>query len=425
MDLVLPKSSLVVLIGVSGAGKSTFAARHFRPTEVLSSDRFRALLSDDENDQNVTADAFDVLHYIAGKRLAAGRLTVVDATNVKAEDRAALVALAKQHHLPAVAIVLDLPQRLIQQRTAERQDRDLGPDVTRRQADHLRRTLPELDCEGFSRIHLLHSPEEVDRARVVREPLPSDLRERTGPFDVIGDVHGCRPELESLLGELGYSLVRDADGRAVDAMPPAGRTAVFAGDLVDRGPDTPGVLRLAMGMVAAGHALVVSGNHEYKLIRALDGGKVKLTHGLEKTMSQLGEWDEKFRAEVRDFCAGMVDHYVLDGGNLVVAHAGLPEPYHGRTGGRVRSFALYGDTTGERDEYGLPIRLPWQNDYRGEATVLYGHTPAREHEWTNNTLCLDTGCVFGGRLTALRYPERELVSVPAEQTYHEPKRPFG
>ncbi len=211
---------------------------------------------------------------------------------------------------------------------------------------------------------------------------------------------------------------------AVNAEPPEGRTAVFLGDLVDRGPDSPGVLRLVMGMVAAGHALAVPGNHENKLIRALGGRDVQVSHGLAETLSQLAGEDEAFRQDVAGFCRGLVSHLVLDGGRLVVAHAGLKEAYQGRASGRVRSFALYGDTTGETDEFGLPVRYPWASDYRGRAMVLYGHTPAPDPEWVNNTLCLDTGCVFGGRLTALRYPEKELVSVPAQQVWYKPARPF-
>jgi protein phosphatase len=179
-----------------------------------------------------------------------------------------------------------------------------------------------------------------------------------------------------------------------------------------------------MGMVAAGQALAVPGNHENKLIRALSGKNVQVSHGLAETLGQLAGEDEEFRRQVGEFCRGLVSHLVLDGGRLVVAHAGLKEAYHGRASGRVRSFALYGDTTGETDEYGLPVRYPWAADYRGRAMVLYGHTPVPEPEWVNNTLCLDTGCVFGGRLTALRYPEREIVSVPAERVWYEPAKPL-
>jgi hypothetical protein len=254
--------------------------------------------------------------------------------------------------------------------------------------------------------------------------LHNDRRELTGPFDLIGDVHGCREELELLLVRLGYDIARDEQGRGVDAHHPDGRSVVFLGDLVDRGPDTPGVLRLAMGMVAAGHALCVTGNHEDKLLRALRGRQVKVAHGLAESLAQLDTAGPEFIAAVVRFLDGLVVHYVLDEGRLVVAHAGLKEAYHGRASGRVRSFALYGETTGETDEYGLPVRYSWAAEYRGAATVVYGHTPTPRPEWVNNTICLDTGVVFGGSLTALRYPTRELVSVPARRVYYEPARPL-
>ena len=156
----------------------------------------------------------------------------------------------------------------------------------------------------------------------------------------------------------------------------------------------------------------------------MKGRRVTVSHGLAESLDQLAAEPEEFRAEALAFMDGLVSHLVLDGGRLVVAHAGLKEEYHGRASGRVRSFALYGDTTGETDEYGLPVRYPWANDYRGGAMVVYGHTPIVEPEWVNNTLCVDTGCVFGGRLTALRYPEKELVSVPARQVWYAPVRPL-
>ncbi|MFG2400438.1 polynucleotide kinase-phosphatase [Streptomyces lydicus] len=424
--LPVPDLSLVVLVGATGSGKSTFAARHFKPTEVLSSDFCRGLVSDDENDQSASGDAFDVLHFIAGKRLAAGRLTVVDATNVQSEARAQLVRLAREHDVLPVAIVLDVPEQVCAERNAARADRaGLPRRVIQRHQRELRRSLRHLEREGFRKVHVLRGQEEVAAARVVTERRFNDLRHLTGPFDIIGDIHSCRSELETLLGRLGYGLVRDALGRSVDAVHPEGRTAVFVGDLVDRGPDSPGVLRLVMGMVGAGHALCVPGNHENKLGRYLKGRKVQPTHGLAETIEQLDKEDEAFRAEVGAFIQGLVSHYVLDGGGLVVCHAGLPEKYHGRTSGRVRSFALYGDTTGETDEFGLPVRYPWAEDYRGRAAVVYGHTPTPRAGWLNNTICLDTGCVFGGAMTALRWPERELVDVPAERVWYEPTKPLA
>ncbi|MFE2751860.1 polynucleotide kinase-phosphatase [Actinosynnema sp. NPDC059335] len=424
MELGIPDLCLVVLVGASGSGKSTFARRHFAPTQVLSGDFFRGLVADDENDQSASAAAFEALHFVAGKRLAAGRTTVVDATNVQRADRAHLVELARAHDVLPVAIVLDPPEEVCLARNAARPDRDFGPHVVRRHRAALRKSLKHLGKEGFRRVHVLRSQSEVDEAVIVPEPLLNDRRGETGPFDVIGDVHGCRAELEELLVGLGYALVRDAEGRPVDAVPPAGRRAAFVGDLVDRGPDTPGVLRLVMGMVEAGHALAVCGNHEQKLARALRGRDVQVKHGLAESLAQLAAEPEEFRERVARFCDGLVAHYVLDGGDLVIAHAGLPEKFHGRASARVRAFALYGDTTGETDEYGLPVRYPWATEYRGRATVLYGHTPTPEAEWVNNTLCLDTGVVFGGKLTALRYPEREIVSVAAHRVWYEPVRPL-
>ena len=423
-ELSIPELSLVVLIGVSGSGKSTFARTHFKATEVISSDFCRGIVSDNENDQSATPQAFELLNYIVGLRLAAGRLTVVDATNVQPDARKKLVAVAREYDVLPVAIVLDLPESLCLERNAGRPDRDFGEHVIRRQRDQLRRGLKGLQREGFRTIHTLNSADEVADCVVTRAKLYNDLRHETGPFDVIGDIHGCRAELESLLADLGYELARDEQGRPVGAAHQDGRRAVFVGDLVDRGPDTPGVLRLVMGMVAAGDALCVSGNHENKLLRALRGRNVQVTHGLAESLEQLNAEPEEFRADVERFLDGLISHYVLDGGNLVVSHAGIVERYQGRASGRVREFCLYGQTTGETDEYGLPVRYPWAQEYRGKAIVLYGHTPVPKPEWINNTLCLDTGCVFGGRLTALRYPEREIVSVPAERVYYEPAKPF-
>ena len=423
-ELGIPELSLVVLVGVTGSGKSTFARAHFKPTEVISSDFCRGLVADDENDQSATPAAFELLHYIAGQRLASGRLTVVDATNVQPEARRELVMLARAHDVLPVAIVLDLPEKLCAERNASRPDRDFGPHVLRRQRGQLRRSLAGLKREGFRTVHVLRTPEEVAAATITRTKLFSDLKGEAGPFDVIGDVHGCRAELEQLLTELGYILEHDAAGRPVGARHPDGRRAIFVGDLVDRGPDTPGVLRLVMGMVAAGTAFCVAGNHEVKLLKALRGKNVRRSHGLDASMEQLELQTEEFRAEADRFIDGLIGHYVLDGGRLVVAHAGLIERYHGRASGRVREFCLYGQTTGETDEYGLPVRYPWAQEYRGQAVVLYGHTPVPAAEWLNNTMCLDTGCVFGGRLTALNYPERTTVSVPAARVYHPPARPF-
>ena len=416
--LSIPDLSLVVLIGVSSAGKSTFARAHFPPTQVLSADFFRGLVSDDENSLAATDDAFASLHFVAARRLARGLLTVIDATNVQPEARKPLVELAKRYHAQPVAIVFDLPRALCEERAAERTDRDLPPHVIPRQHRQLRRGLKGLKREGFRRSFALRSPADVARAEVVREKLWPDRREERGPFDIIGDVHGCYAELRALLARLGYRI----SGEKVE---PPGRKAVFVGDLVDRGPNAPGVLALVMHMVASGAALCVPGNHDARLVRALQGRKVQRTHGLEETLAQLAGEPPEFKKKVEAFLGGLVSHYVLDQGALVVAHAGMKEEMAGRASGAVRSFALYGDATGEQDEFGLPVRRDWAAEYRGRARVVYGHTPVARPEWVNNAINIDTGCVFGGELTALRYPELELVSVPSEAQYADPVRPLA
>jgi protein phosphatase len=416
----LPDPCLVVLIGASGSGKSSFARKHFAATEVISSDFCRGLVADDENDQAATQDAFAILHFIAGRRLAQPRFTVVDATNVQREARHPLIELAKQHDLLPVAIVLDPPEAVCQERNRVRPDRAFGPHVVRQQRAHLRRSIRGLQREGFRRVWVASSVEEIDAAEVARAPLWTDRRSEHGPFDIVGDVHGCHAELIELLRELGYAI---GEG-GLTATPPDGRRAVFVGDYGDRGPDTPGVLRLVMGMAHAGHAICLPGNHDIKLVRKLKGRDVQITHGLGETLEQLDREPELFREEVREFLDRLISHVVLDDGRLVVAHAGMKAAYQGRSSGRVRDFALFGETTGETDEFGLPVRLQWAAEYRGRAAVAYGHTPVAEPEWVNNTINIDTGCVFGGRLTALRWPERELVSVPAARTYYEPAKPF-
>lgn len=422
MEIKLPDLSLVVLIGASGSGKSTFARTHFKATEILSSDFCRGLVSDDENDQAATKDAFDVLHYVAGKRLASGRLAVIDATNVQAEARKTLITLAREYHVLPVALVLDMPERLCQDRNASRPDRNFGPHVIRNHVRSLRQSLRGLQREGFRYVHVLSSPEQAANVTITREPLYNNKKGEQGPFDIIGDIHGCFHELHDLLAKLGYAVDQTESGFAV--VPPTGRKAVFLGDLVDRGPRTPDVLRLVMGMVEAGTALCVPGNHDVKLLRKLQGKEVSLKHGLAETVEQLAGETPDFVTSIKKFLDGLVSHYVLDGGRLVVAHAGMRQEMQGRGSGRVRDFALYGETTGETDEFGLPVRYPWAEHYRGQAMVVYGHTPIPKPEWLNNTVNIDTGCVFGGGLTALRYPERELVTVPAKQVYCEPVRPF-
>ena len=403
MKMTIPELSLVVFIGASGSGKSTFARQHFHATEILSSDYCRGLVCDDENDQAATKDAFDILHYIAAKRLAVGRLTVIDATNVRTEDRKPLVSLARQYHCIPVAIVLNLPEPLCHERNQQRSDRQFGSHVVRRQTQNLRKSLRSLKREGFRYVYELTSLEAVNTVEVERQPLWNNRKFERGPFDIIGDVHGCCDELEQLLQTLGYQIIDEVKGSSgfesrslSDTNPapafwqfptyrhPEGRKAVFLGDLVDRGSRILDTLKLVRNMVVAQSALCVPGNHDMKLLRKLKGKNVKVNHGLEQTLAESealpDDLHEAALVEMRQFLDALVSHYVLDGGKLVVAHAGMKAEFQGRGAATVRDFALYGETTGEIDEFGLPMRYNWAAEYRGQAMVVYGHTPVPEPE---------------------------------------------
>lgn len=385
--LTLPELCLVGMVGTTAEATRRFATRAFAPGEVLA-------LPDTPTDDPLRAIADEV-----GARLRRWRLTVVDAGVRAPSVLWPLVSLAHAHNVQPVAILLNVA----------------AADGTRLVTKD-RLMLRELAREGFPYIHVLSEREVLERIQVERALVPPDRRDMTGPFDIIGDVHGCLDELRELLDLLGY--LPDPDGVMRH---PEGRRAVYLGDLVDRGPDVIGTVNLVRRMVEAGTALCVPGNHDDKLLRYLKGHPVRISHGLEDSVAQLralppeerAVWAERYRV----FQEGLASHLVLDGWRLVVAHAGMKEHLQGRVSRRVRDFALYGETTGLVDEFGLPIRGNWAAKYHGPATVVYGHTAIREPSWLNNTVDIDTGCVYGGRLTALRWPERGLVSVPAHRVY--------
>jgi protein phosphatase len=258
--------------------------------------------------------------------------------------------------------------------------------------------------------------------------LFSPALQESGPFDFIGDVHGCFDELHQLLIKLGYQILKthtqSQKNHRYQVTHPDKRIIIFVGDLVDRGPNTPDVLRIVMDMVASGIAVCVNGNHDDKLKRKLQGRDVKIAHGLAESLQQLERESQAFTQEVIQFLDGLISHYILDEGKLVVAHAGIKQHYIGCDSAKIRAFCLYGQTTGAIDEWGLPVRYPWAQDYRGDALIVYGHTPTAEAVWLNNTVNIDTGCVFGGKLTALRYPEKTLVAVPAARVYATPLKPL-
>lgn len=434
MNITIPERALILLIGVSGSGKSTFARQHFRPAEIVSSDHYRAVVADDENDQMATKDAFDLVHQVVDKRLKRSLLTVIDATNVKISDRKRFLEQAQTFNSQAVAFIFDLPIDLLRGRLQTRPDRSFDPEILIRQQARLHQsTQPaQLAAEGFAQVYRFMSADDMARAVITRLSAPAVLTAETGPFDIIGDVHGCYDELTLLLEKSGYvgfpvrSSGSDSGSDVLDYVHPVGRKLVFVGDLVDRGPDSVRVLRQVMALVRQGVALCVPGNHDDKLLRKLYGRNVSMDYGLAETWVQLSKQPPAFLAEVETFLASLPYFLQLDNGKLLVAHAGLDERMQrpGANPKAVKAFCLFGPTTGETDALGLPVRIDWAATYVGSAMVVYGHTPVGEARSINNTVNIDTGCCFGGKLTVLRYPERELLSVDAFSQYAIPKRNF-
>lgn len=414
----IPEFCLVAMVGGTSSGKTSFALRHFKPTEVLSSDFFRGMICDDENSQSVSGDAFDLLYYAANKRLNNGKLTVIDATNIQQNARKQVIDLAREQNVHAAAIVLNLPEEILQERNKARPERNFPERVIRQHCRDVKRSIKGLKREGFRFVYVINSLDQLENAEVIRTKLWNDKRDEHGPFDIIGDIHGCCDELELLLRKLGYVKT---DGVYAH---PDGRKAAFLGDFCDRGNRNADVLRLVMDMVRSGNAIAVPGNHDVKLLKHLRGKSIAMTHGIDKTIAEIDAQGDAFKSEAAEFIDSLISHYVLDDGKLVIAHAGLKQEYIGRGSARVREFCLYGETTGETDSYGLPVRLDWAADYRGRGTVVYGHIAGKEVKSQNNTFCIDTGCVFGGKLTAFRYPEKEIVDVDARQQYYEPVKPL-
>ncbi|MCZ6695451.1 MAG: AAA family ATPase [Acidobacteria bacterium] len=410
------------MVGVAGSGKTTLCRRHFSATQIVSTDECRALLSDAAADQSVSDAAFRLAHLIVDERLRLGRLTVFDATSVQARHRRDLLDIAARHHLPVVAVLLDVPVSIALEQDRRRAGRSVGRRIIQWQARALDSGRASLRREGFSDVHRIRSSRAADQVTFEIRPLSCDRREEAAPFDIIGDVHGCADELIMLLRRLGYrrrsarSAFRHGDGRR----------AIFLGDLVDRGPRIVDAVQIVDRMMEEGSAFSVPGNHDVALLQSLHGRPRSPGPGLQISLGQIGALPagarRRFVARFAAFVGALPPHLVLDGGRLVVAHAGLRGEYIGRESAEVRRFALHGETTGDVDRYGLPVRVNWAAGYRGRATLVYGHTPVVKPEFQNNTVNIDTGCVYGGRLTALRYPEMKTLGVTAARAYYRSPR---
>ena len=425
-EITVTEPGLVLLVGATGSGKSTLASRLFKPTETVSLDRCRELVADDPDEGSATPAAATVAEAIIEARLRRRLLTVVDATNVRNEDRRRWIAAAERTHTLVTAIVLDPGPGFCHRAGKDRAGRRYNPKAVEQHHALLRRDQRKLNkANGIRHTYWLSSPEEIEGASLVRRRTYNDLRDVHGPFDVIGDIHGMTDELEALLAKLGWSVMWNGEGEARSASlsHPEGRKLVFVGDACDRGPRSRDALLLMRGAVQSGVGYAVASNHDARVSRWLRGNQVSETGGIETTQAEFAGTSEEYRKSFGEFLDALPAHYVFDGGRLAVAHAGLEEAMLLGASKPMREFAVYGPKTapvgGEKAE-----RVDWAADYRGKTAIVYGHVACDEATWFNNTICIDTGAVYGGDLTALRWPERELVSVRASAAYADLEKPL-
>ena len=230
-------------------------------------------------------------------------------------------------------------------------------------------------------------------------------------IDILGDIHGCFTEFQQLTIQLGYSWESGVP------IHPDGRILGFVGDLTDRGPKSLQVMEVIYELVIIQKkALYAPGNHCNKLYRYFSGNQVTVSHGLETTVAEYETLPTREQKKIRKKFMDLYEYsplYVItDDENLIIAHAGIRKDYIGKSSKKVKTFVLYGDIKGAKHPDGSPIRRDWAQYYDGKPWIIYGHTPVKEPRQVHHTYNIDTGCVFGGKLTAFRYPEFELVSSP-------------
>ncbi|WP_180230100.1 polynucleotide kinase-phosphatase [Bacillus sp. AFS073361] len=437
----LPYAGIVLIVGPSNSGKTTLLNRlvhekKIQVSEVVSSDQFRVLVSDvefitwnqrpkDEADvlfdeyYRISNEAFDAMEYLIGKRCRLNKLTIIDATHLKEEDRERYLRLGKKYHVPVIAIVLNVTEKEILSRDKER-DFPRGKNRLKQQYQHFKRTLRFIKKESFHRTYILDEREleALDIGRLAN----SFFIDVGNGIDFIGDIHGCFEEFIELITKLGYE--ENEEGLFHH---PEGRRILSLGDVMSRGPRSLETMQFFKKHVDAGIAYMIDSNHGWKIARWLDGRKVNLAHGDEKVEAEFLEYErelgkeatEQLRADLKELLLASKSHLVIqkNGVNVAVAtHAGIRDGYIGKQSQRISDFCRYGDSEGI-DENGKPRRKDWTIDHRSQELIIWGHDPKPQPLLVNNTLNIDQGVVFGGRLTAYRFPEKQFVSVAAKQDY--------
>ncbi|UII56565.1 polynucleotide kinase-phosphatase [Cytobacillus spongiae] len=440
MDVVLPYAGIVLLVGPSNSGKSTLIKEfvdkgELLSSEMVSSDEVRLLVSDtdfidwkhrpsDEADalyeeyQRISVEAFGLMDRLIETRCRMNKLTVVDATHLHPDDRKRYIEMARRYHVPIVAIVLDVEQNILLERDEQR-DQPRGKRRIRQQYQVFKREKRFIKKEGYRATFFIKNPEDIQLKRHRENPIELDV---DNGIDVIGDIHGCYDELIELLLKLGYK--KHEEGYFIH---PEGRRFLSLGDVMSRGPRSIETMQFFMEHVDRGLAFMIDSNHGWKIARWLDGRKVTLAHGDELVEEEMKKFKEEhgeeqtqqLKEELKSFLLGAPSHYLLRKNGvptLVCTHAGIKDEFIGKQSYDVSDFCRYGDNEG-LDENGKPIRKDWTIHHKTSTLVVWGHDPKPKPLMMNHTVNIDQGVVFGGELTALRYPEKEFVSVKAKRDY--------
>lgn len=440
MEVVLPYAGIVLLVGPSNSGKSTLLKNlvekeQLLSSEVVSSDDFRVLVSDiefidwkqrsnDEADslydqyQKISGEAFSLMDSLIETRCRLNKLTIVDATHLHPDDRKRYITIAKNNHVPIVAIILDVEQNILLERD-EFRDNPRGKRRIKQQYQVFKREKRFIKKEGYHATYFIHNTDEIELKRHSKNPIELDVAKG---IDIIGDVHGCFDEMIQILEKLGYEQNHEKY-----FIHPEGRKFLSLGDVMSRGPKSLETMQFFLRHVNQDLAYMIDSNHGWKIARWLDGRKVTLNHGDELVEEEIKQFQEQYgeeqtvelKKELKKFLLNAPSHYVLTKNGvptLVCTHAGIKDEFIGKQSYDVSDFCRYGDTDGF-DDAGKPIRKDWSIHHKASTLIIWGHDPKPKPLIINNTINIDQGVVFGGELTALRYPEKEFVSVKAKKDY--------
>ncbi|KZR60117.1 polynucleotide kinase-phosphatase [Pseudobacillus badius] len=441
MKIIVPYAGIVLLVGPSNSGKSTLLKsmiekKQILPSEVVSSDEFRVLVSDrefidwrerpkDEADclldeyQTISKEAFSMMDSVIDARCRLNKLTFVDATHLHPDDRKRYIALARKNHVPIIAIVLDIPLDTLIERDGQR-DHPRGKRRLKQQYQTFKREKRFIKKEGYTSTYLL---DETKHIEFIRRTNPIEIDVKQG-IDIIGDIHGCYDEMILILEKLGYE--KNDEGLYIH---PNGRKFISVGDVMSRGPQSLNTMLFFLRHVQKGLAYMIDSNHGWKIARWLEGRKVTLSHGDEKVAEDFQQYEEAFGSKrteeikhaLKEFLLQAPSHYVFTKNGvraLVCAHAGIKDEFIGKQSRDISDFCRYGDTDGF-DQQGKPIRKDWFIHHQTTTLIVWGHDPKPQPLLINNTINIDQGVVFGGKLTAFRFPEKEFVSVKALKDYAE------